>query len=257
MTGGTAGQRASGRPDPTSLQRHRPSRRFGDGTRVRSAPPSPQPTLTVLAVLTVLAASSALAQDAPAALARAEHAYAQVRSLRADFEQTITNPMLGGPEVSHGTLFLVKPDRFAMRFAEPAGDRIIADGTWLWAYTPSTVPGQVIRQPVPASGAATPNLFAQFVERPMDRYDVTYGGRATVAGEPVELVTLVPIVDGLGFRRATIAIAEGTGWIRQLQIVEDSGQRRTIELTTISPNADIPPSEVRFTVPRGVKVVTP
>jgi outer membrane lipoprotein carrier protein len=244
MTDGPTGRRWH----PTSLQRHLPSRRFSDGTRTRA---------TALLMLTALAITPAFAQDAPAALARAERAYAQVRSLRADFEQTITNPMLGGPEVARGTLFLVKPDRFAMRFTEPAGDRIIADGTWLWAYTPSTVPGQVIRQPVPTSGAATPNLFAQFVERPLERYDVTYAGRATVAGEPVELVTLVPIVDGLGFRRATIAIAEGSGWIRQLQIVEDSGQRRTIELTAILPNAKVPADEVRFTVPHGVKIVTP
>jgi outer membrane lipoprotein carrier protein len=234
MTGGRAGRRAGG-----------PPRLLG------------RPMVRQVAVLLAILASRASAQDAPTALARAERAYANVRSLRANFQQTITNPMLGGPETSRGTLFLLKPDRFAMRFAEPQGDRIIADGTWLWAYTPSTVPGQVIRQPVPTSGAATPNLFAQFVERPMDRYDVTYAGRATVAGAPVELVTLVPIVDGLGFRRATIAIAEDTGWIRQLRIVEDSGQQRTLELTGISPNATVPPSEVRFTVPKGVKVVTP
>ncbi|MCH8841319.1 MAG: hypothetical protein IH831_11745, partial [Planctomycetes bacterium] len=63
-----------------------------------------------------------------------------------------------------GVLFLVPPDRFAMRFEEPEGDRIVADGEWLWAYTPSTVPDQVIRQPIPRFGVATPNLFGQFVD---------------------------------------------------------------------------------------------
>jgi outer membrane lipoprotein carrier protein len=196
------------------------------------------------------------AQDAPSALARAEHAYASVTTLRAEFLQTISNPMLGAPEEARGTLFLRKPDRFAMRFAEPAGDRIVADGTWLWAYTPSTVPGQVIRQPVPTSGAATPNLFAQFVERPLERYTATYAGRDTVAGEAVDLVTLVPKTEGLGFRGATIAISERTGWIRRLAIIEESGQRRTLVLTTIVPNADVPAAEVRFSPPSGVKIVS-
>jgi outer membrane lipoprotein carrier protein len=226
------------------------SRRIGGSTDRRAGRSLP--------LLVLLSAPLPLfAQDAPTVLARAERAYASVGSLRAEFQQTISNPMLGAPELSSGTIFLVKPDRFAMRFAEPVGDRIVADGTWLWAYTPSTVEGQVIRQPVPTSGAATPNLFAQFVERPLERYDVTYGGRDTVAGEAVELVTLVPKGRDLGFRRATIAISERTGWIRRVAITEDSGQRRTLVLTALTPDAAIPAEETRFRVPRGVKIVSP
>ena len=211
---------------------------------------------TAVITLTALIALPAHAQDVAATLAKAEQTYAAVHSLRAEFEQTITNPMLGAPAVSRGTLFLVKPSRFAMRFSEPEGDRIVADGTWLWAFTPSTVPDQVIRQAVPTAGTATPNLFAQFVEHPLERYDVTAAGRDTVVGEPVELVTLVPKVAGLGFRRATIAVATRTGWIRRVQIVEDSGQHRTLVLTSITPDATVPRAEVEFKVPKGVKVVT-
>jgi outer membrane lipoprotein carrier protein len=205
----------------------------------------------------LLVAAPVAGQDAPAALARAETAYRKLTSLRAQFEQTIVNPMLGGPETSRGTLYLVPPSRFAMRFTEPAGDRVVADGEWLWAYTPSTVPGQVIRQPVPQAGAATPNLFAQFVDRPLERYDATYAGGDTVAGDPVDLVTLVPKVTGLPFRQVTIAISRETGLLRRLAIVEDSGQRRTLVLPAMAPNAPVLPAEVRFEVPRGVKVVSP
>ena len=205
----------------------------------------------------LVVAAPLAAQDAPAALARAEAAYRTLTSLRAQFEQTIVNPMLSGPETSRGTLYLVPPSKFAMRFTEPAGDRVVADGEWLWAYTPSTVPGQVIRQPVPQAGAATPNLFAQFVDRPLERYDATYAGRDTVAGDLVDLVALVPKVEGLPFRRVTIAVSRESGMLRRLAIVEDSGQRRTLVLTALAPNAPVLPAEVRFEVPRGVKVVTP
>jgi len=216
------------------------------------------PRLLVLPVALLLSAPLPLcSQDAPTVLARAESVYASVTSLRAEFRQTIVNPMLGGPEEASGTLYLVKPGKFAMRFGDPAGDRIVVDGQWLWAYTPSSVEGQVIRQPVPTSGATTPNLFAQFVERPLERYDVTYLNRDTVAGEPVELVLLVPKTRELGFRRATIAVSERTGWIRRVTIVEDSGQRRTLLLTALTPDATVPAEEVRFRVPRGVKIVSP
>jgi outer membrane lipoprotein-sorting protein len=95
------------------------------------------------------------------------------------------------------------------------------------------------------------------VERPLERYDAAYEGRETVAGDPVDLVTLVPKIDGLPFRRVTIAVSRESGLLRRLVIVEDSGQRRTLVLTAVAPNAPVLPAEVRFEVPRGVKVVTP
>lgn len=203
-----------------------------------------------------LAAAPLRGQDAAATLARAETAYRELASLRAEFEQVISNPMLGAPETSRGTLYLVPPERFALRFTEPAGDRIVADGTWLWAYTPSTVPGQVIRQSVPETGASTPNLFGQFVDRPLERYQATAAGRDTVAGEPVELVTLVPTAAGLPFRRVTVAVSTRTGLVRRLAIVEESGQLRTLTLLAVAANAPVLPAEVTFHVPRGVKVVS-
>jgi outer membrane lipoprotein carrier protein len=212
-------------------------------------------SLAALAALTVPGQTAA--QDAHSALQRAAIAYASIRSLRADFRQTIVNPMLGNPETTRGVLYLVPPDRFAMRFEQPAGDRIVADGEWLWAFTPSTVPDQVIRQPIPRSGTATPNLILQFVDRPMERYDATYEGTDSVAGDPVDLVRLVPRVDGLGFRQATIAISARTGLLRRVALIEDSGQRRTLVFVQIEPGAAVPRHELTFVVPDGVRVVTP
>ncbi|HKI96353.1 MAG TPA: outer membrane lipoprotein carrier protein LolA [Gemmatimonadales bacterium] len=204
-----------------------------------------------------LAAGSAHAQDATAALARAEHAYHELQTLRASFVQVLINPMLGAPDTTHGMLYLQPPRRFAMRFSEPKGDRIVVDGTWLWAYTPSTVPDQVIKQPAPQTGATTPNLFAQFVEDPGTRYAATYAGRDTVAGDPVDLVHLVPKVEGLPFREATIAVSTTSGLLRRLDLVETSGQRRRLVLVRLEPNATIPAAEFAFQVPHGVRVVTP
>ena len=73
----------------------------------------------------------------------------------------------------------------------------------------------------------------------------------------MDLVALVPKVEGLPFRWVTIAVSRETGLLRRLAIVEDSGQRRTLVLTAVAPNAPVLPAEVRFEVPRGVKVVTP
>ena len=205
----------------------------------------------------VLAAPPLSAQSADSVLARAQRAYDGMTTLRAAFSQTLTNPMLGGPEQSRGVLFLQPPGRFAMRFSEPSGDRVVADGQWLWVYTPSSMPDQVIRQPIPTSGANTPNLFAQFVDRPLERYRASYVGSDTVAAEPVDLVRLVPKGDDAPFREAVIGISRRDGWMRRLSLVEESGQRRVLTFQRLDINQLIPPGELRFTVPRGTRVITP
>jgi outer membrane lipoprotein carrier protein len=210
-----------------------------------------------LAAGLLLAAAGAQAQSADSALARAQQAYDAMRTLRAEFTQSLINPMLGAPEASRGTMYLAPPGKFAMRFSDPAGDRIVADGTWLWIYTPSTVPDQVIRQPIPEAGANTPNLFQQFVDHPRERYAVTFLRPDTAAGERVAVLRFVPRREGLPFREAVMAVARRDGWPRRLWLVEESGQRRELVFQRIEVNGDIPPAELQFAVPRGTKVVTP
>ncbi|HYR30444.1 MAG TPA: outer membrane lipoprotein carrier protein LolA, partial [Gemmatimonadales bacterium] len=85
------------------------------------------------------------AQDPGPILDRASAAYQTISTLAADFVQIVANPLVGGPDTTRGRLYEMRPSRFAMRFTDPRGDRIVADGRWLWLYTPSTTPGQVIR----------------------------------------------------------------------------------------------------------------
>ena len=193
--------------------------------------------------------------DPVVVLERAERVYAGVATLRAEFSQVLDNPMLGEPEPSSGVMFLKPPNKFAMRFKDPEGDRIVADGTWLWTYAPSSVPNQVIKSEIPAHGATTPNLMAEFVERPLARYNAAYVGVDTVVGETVDVIRLTPKVEGLPFRQAVISVARSDGLLRRIAIREESGQMRTIVLEKIQVNVLVPESEVSFDVPSGVRVV--
>jgi len=205
----------------------------------------------------LLASSPLTAQHAVAALERAEQTYVRLETLRAEFIQTIVNPMLGGPESSSGTLFIAPPSRFAMRFNDPEGDRIVADGTWLWAYTPSSAPGQVIRQPIPSAGAASPNLLAQFVVRPLEHYRASYVGTDSLDGALGDVVRLMPRHEDAPFREAEITISRSGGLILRLAVVELTGQRRSLVFSDISLDVPIVHGELSFTVPDGVRVVTP
>jgi outer membrane lipoprotein carrier protein len=213
--------------------------------------------MTLIALCGTLSAGIASAQDVKTVLEKAEKSYHSATSFKAEFTQTIVNPMLGGPEHSRGVMYLNPPDRFAMRFSDPAGDRIVADGQWLWFFTPSTTPDQVIRQPVPKAGEATPNFFAQFLDRPMERYRATLVGKDTIGGTTVDVVKLVPKFNDQPFREAVIAIGRQDGLMRRVALVEESGQRRTVLLPAPQAGVPIADEEFRFRAPKGVKVVSP
>ncbi len=194
-------------------------------------------------------------QDPGPILDRASAAYQTIRSLSADFLQIVANPMIGAPDTTRGRLYQLRPSRFAMRFSAPQGDRIVADGRYLWLYTPSTTPGQVIRSRIPAYGNTGPNLIGQFVERPRERYTARYVGTDSSAEGVTDAVALTPRAADQPYSEAVIWVARSDGLVRRLEIVESSGQRRTVVLRNLKVNEGVPGREFAFSPPRGVRVV--
>ena len=102
----------------------------------------------LIAALIVLGgAAGANAQSPTAVMDRAVKRYTDMKSMSADFRQTITNPLTGTTAVSRGVLLRKDPNLLAITFSDPKGDRIVSDGTSLWVYLPSSAPGQVMKLP--------------------------------------------------------------------------------------------------------------
>jgi outer membrane lipoprotein carrier protein len=191
-------------------------------------------------------------------LDRASATYQTITTLSADFVQIITNPMIGTPDTTRGRLYQMRPSRFSMRFTAPKGDRIVADGRFLWLYTPSTTPGQVIRSRIPEYGTTGPNLIGQFVEQPRERYTAQYV-RADSLPDGAGAVDLVRLVPKKGhdqpYSEATIWVGREDGLVHRVDIVESSGQERTVILRNIRVNGGVPGRELTFSPPAGVRVV--
>ncbi len=188
-------------------------------------------------------------------LDRASAVYQTITTLSADFVQIVANPMIGAPDTTRGRLYQVRPSRFAMRFTDPKGDRIVADGRYLWLYTPSTTPGQVIRSRIPEYGTTGPNLIGQFVEHPRERYTARYSRADSLPGGMADVVTLKPKAGDQPYTEATIWVGREDGLVRRLEILETSGQRRTVLLGNVKVNDGVPGREVTFSPPAGVRVV--
>jgi outer membrane lipoprotein carrier protein len=194
-------------------------------------------------------------QDAKAVVGRAALAYRSLSALRADFDQLIENQMLGNAE-SKGVLIQSGEAKLSMRFSEPPGEAIVIDGRYVWVYTPSTTPGQVLRLPVPSGGPVYGyNLLAWLLDRPTERYATSYLRADRLDNRSMDVVEMVPTVPDMPFSRATVWIDRTDGLPRRMEIEELSGQRRTLTLHNLRINQPVSANTFTFAVPDGVRVV--
>jgi outer membrane lipoprotein carrier protein len=200
-------------------------------------------------------------QDVNAVIDRAVAAWSRVRTLRATFEQTLTNPITGSSLTSKGQLQQRKPNRLAITFTEPAGDHIVADGKNVWVFLQSATPGQVIKMSIAeagAAGAANTDLIGQFLDTPRRKYDAADAGTERVGARVTRVLVLTAKPgQSLPFIRAKVWVDSADGLIRQFESTDANGVSRRVRLLTLSPNAAVKNSAFTFTVPRGVRVVEP
>jgi len=191
----------------------------------------------------------------PVAIAnRAARAYQQLNAFGADFKQLIQDSMIGDYE-SKGHLVQAGTAKLAMRFTDPNGDAVVMDGQRLWVYTPSTTPGQVIRMGIPSGPKFGFSVLAWLLDRPAERYHITYVKSDKAGGRVADVIQLEPLDADLPFDRAVLWLDQVDALPRRLEIRERRGTYRTLTFTDVQPNPKLTPDTFRFDLPSGVRIV--
>jgi outer membrane lipoprotein carrier protein len=186
-----------------------------------------------------------------AAATRYEHA----SSLCADFSQTLEVPLLGDERSGTGRLCQARPNLFAMRFTEPDGDAVVADGSAVWVYYPSTDPGQVLKLPIDQLSGGY-DFHRTFLSDPASKYRVEDLGAETVDGHATRHLELHPRSATSGYRKAEVWIDDGTPVLRRIRITQENQSVRTVTLDHVKLGATAPEGWFAFTPPAGVQVIT-
>lgn len=218
--------------------------------------------MQIILSLTLLCLGAATAapkkQDVNATINRAISAWSRVKTLRATFEQTLANPITGSELTSRGTLQQRKPNRLAITFSDPAGDRIVADGKFVWVFLQSATPGQVVKLANTDVGAASTDLIGQFLTTPRAKYDATDAGIDKVGKRTARtLVLTAKPGEQLSFIRAKVWVDTADHLIRQFESTDANGISRRVRLLTLTPNAAVDNKVFSFRVPENVRVVEP
>jgi outer membrane lipoprotein carrier protein len=208
-------------------------------------------------VPTVVAPESDTATSAAQAganvLRRASTAYSKMKSMRADFVQRRENPLLNSTTVSRGTLYQRDPDRFALKFSQPAGDLIVGDGRYFWLYYPSVDRKQVLRAPA-GQGAGAVDLQSQFIGDPLTRFTHVYNGTQKLNNRVVHVLTLTPRRDA-GYKTLKVWV-DGTDYlVRRFQITEPTGSLVEFQLNNLTLNPTLGDEIFRFTPPAGATII--
>lgn len=208
--------------------------------------------VAVLALGGVPLPAAGQAAQAQALMEGAVARYQAAASLCADFEQTLSVPLLGEERSGRGRLCQAQPNRFAMRFTEPAGDAVVVDGTWVWIYYPSMDAKQVLRFPMAQSPGGF-DFHREFLQDFASKYDIALEASETVTGRPTHRIRLTP--KRAASYRAAVVWVEADGTLRKVRVEEENGSVRTVTLDQISTLVQPPAGWFTFTPPAGAQIV--
>ena len=211
--------------------------------------------LALLVAGVSLAASQASPPQDPAALARAIQAkYDTIADFSADFVHTYQGGVLRKEATERGTLLIKKPARMRWTYVSPERKVFVADGLRLYSYIPEDK--QVIVSLVPSEDeATTPALFLS------GKGSLTRDFTAALPAVPDPLpgtvtLALTPKRPEPEYDSLVLVVDRGTWRLRKLVTADAQGGRSTFTFTNVRENVGVSEKEFRFTIPKGVDVIT-
>jgi outer membrane lipoprotein carrier protein len=191
----------------------------------------------------------------PAELARAiQKKYDTVRDFSASFEHRYRGGVLRKEAVERGTMQVMKPSRMRWTYESPERKVFVADGTQFYSYIPED--RQVIVAPIPPEAeATTPALFLSGHGSLPQDFEASFPADPDPAPGTYSL-KLVPHRREAEYDWLILVVDRGTYRLRKLITADAQGGQSTFTFSDLRENVGIPASAFRFTIPRGVDVVT-
>lgn len=209
----------------------------------------------IMMVLALAIPAGASAQAGGSILDRAVKVYEQTRSARAEFRQTLTNPLTGSTTSARGVLLRRHPNLLSITFEGAQGDRVVADGKALWFYSPASAPGQVMKLSSKDGRMASVDPGSQILSSPRTKYTISEQTETVLDGRKTHVLSLISKSRNSPFGRARVWIDDRDATVRQFETVDANGLTRLIRIVKWQANAAIPGAAFRFVVPPGVRVV--
>ncbi|HYK24872.1 MAG TPA: outer membrane lipoprotein chaperone LolA [Steroidobacteraceae bacterium] len=209
------------------------------------------------AAAALLGALTLTAFAANSGVAALDRYFDGLRSLTADFTETMTDAQGHPTQQATGRLLVLRPGRFRWEIhpkGEGAGQLLVADGRNLWYYDSDLE--QVTVKPEQAALTATPAMLLSGGPNALAAFDVSAAGAPGEAGGTpgsLDWVRVAPKAADADFREALLGFSGNH--LQRMVLKDKLGGTATIVFQSAERNAPVSEAEVSFTPPAGVDVI--
>ena len=182
-----------------------------------------------------------------AAIERFRSFLRSTQSVKADFEQKVTDRSGKPVQDSKGSFVLLRPGRFRWTYAKPVDQLIVGDGQRVCIYDRDL--NQVtVRRLSKALGSTPAALLA-------GSSDVEKAFELAEAGQRdgLEWLEAKPKDREAGFER--IRMGFDVAGVRAMELTDNFGQTTVLRFTNLARNPKVDAEEFRFTPPKGADVL--
>ncbi len=197
-----------------------------------------------LAALALLLASAAAGA---AALDQLDRFLETTRSYRAEFSQRVVAKGGRKPQISAGTLAILRPGKLRWEVLRPYPQLVVGDGERFWIYDPEL--RQVTVRKAGEAIGSSPAALLSGSEDLRKNFALAEAGEA----DGLEWAEARPRAADSGFERLRLGFSGGE--LKAMELHDQFGQVTTVEFTRVERNPKLAPSLFRFVPPSGADVV--
>lgn len=172
--------------------------------------------------------------------------FAGLKTLTADFEQTVRNPQMKAAATSHGTLALDRPGKFVWDYKTPYVQRIVSDGNRIWIHDIDLE--QVTIKRLDAALGNTPGLLLSSDKPLVESFNIT----ELSAENDVSVVQLEPKDKDAGFTQVKLRFVLNE--LASMELTDNLGQSTKLIFINVKRNPKVDASVFEFKVPKGVDI---
>jgi outer membrane lipoprotein carrier protein len=214
-------------------------------------------------VLACVTPSGARAQQAPppqapavqTAVSNVQGFYDKTVTFQSDFLQEFTVKAYNQTKNSRGHVTFAKPGKMDWIYDDPAGNRVVSDGTTLRVYEAANK--QMFEQAVNNSQypAALGFLTGQGKLGDVFNFEIAGSDKIPFPGGFVLIGT--PKQPTAAYTKVLFYIDATTSQVRRVMIIDGQGNRNRFDFTNPRVNDPVKPDEFKFTPPPGTSIVHP
>ncbi len=216
---------------------------------------------TVAVLLPMVSSAPAADNSLPAVFNLMDQAAAKFKGLKADVKKVSHTAVINEDSIDTGTIVVRVPKphdlRMLIDFQQPDQKKVMIAGTKVDIYYPKTQIVQEIDLGKNHRSQVEQFLLLGFGSNSKElqsAYSIRSMGPEVAGGEPATRIELIPKSKDLlaQFPKFELWIADSTGLAVQQKMYQPGGDYSLATYTKLQANANIPESDVKLNLPKGV-----